>query len=119
MDAPRVDKRTLPSRHVTEGPERAPHRSYLYAMGLGEAEIPKDRGHRPRLQRFSAAGLCEPGPGLQTRATEAIVAGLCEAGSSVAGLCEAGPGSQSPATSCIHPVEPDLFDLPLERPVIW
>ena len=39
MDAPRIDKRTLPSRHVTEGPERAPHRSYLYAMGLGEAEI--------------------------------------------------------------------------------
>jgi len=24
----------LPSRHVTEGPERAPHRSYLYAMGI-------------------------------------------------------------------------------------
>ncbi len=39
MDAPRFDKRTLPSRHVTEGPERAPHRSYLYAMGLSEAEI--------------------------------------------------------------------------------
>jgi dihydroxy-acid dehydratase len=27
-------KKRLPSRHVTEGPERAPHRSYLYAMGL-------------------------------------------------------------------------------------
>lgn len=39
MDAPKFDKRKLPSRHVTEGPERAPHRSYLYAMGLGEAEI--------------------------------------------------------------------------------
>ena len=39
MDAPKFDKRNLPSRHVTEGPERAPHRSYLYAMGLGEAEI--------------------------------------------------------------------------------
>src|SRR5215469_17002125 len=32
-------KSTLVSRHVTEGPERAPHRSYLYAMGLGEAQI--------------------------------------------------------------------------------
>ena len=39
MDAPKFDKSRLPSRHVTEGPERAPHRSYLYAMGLGEAEI--------------------------------------------------------------------------------
>ncbi len=35
----RFDKSKLPSRHVTEGPERAPHRSYLYAMGLGEEEI--------------------------------------------------------------------------------
>ncbi len=33
------DKSKLPSRHVTEGPERAPHRSYLYAMGLGTKEI--------------------------------------------------------------------------------
>src|SRR6202451_1804689 len=32
-------KSTLPSRHVTEGPERAPHRSYLYAMGITEAGI--------------------------------------------------------------------------------
>ena len=33
------DKSKLPSRHVTVGPERAPHRSYYYAMGLSEAEI--------------------------------------------------------------------------------
>ena len=33
------DKSRLPSRHVTEGPERAPHRSYYYAMGMTEAEI--------------------------------------------------------------------------------
>ncbi|MGE5201506.1 MAG: dihydroxy-acid dehydratase [Acidobacteriota bacterium] len=33
------DKAKLPSRHVTEGPERAPHRSYLYAMGLTEQQI--------------------------------------------------------------------------------
>jgi len=35
----RFDKSKLPSRHVTEGPARAPHRSYLYAMGLSEEEI--------------------------------------------------------------------------------
>ncbi len=35
----KFDKSNLPSRHVTEGPERAPHRSYYYAMGLTEDEI--------------------------------------------------------------------------------
>ncbi len=35
----KFDKSKLPSRHVTEGPERAPHRSYLYAMGLTEEQI--------------------------------------------------------------------------------
>ena len=35
----RWDKSRMPSRHVTVGPDRAPHRSYYYAMGLGEAEI--------------------------------------------------------------------------------
>jgi len=35
----RIDKSRLPSRYVTEGPERAPHRSYFYAMGLTEDEI--------------------------------------------------------------------------------
>lgn len=33
------DKTKLPSRHVSLGPERAPHRSYYYAMGLTEEEI--------------------------------------------------------------------------------
>ena len=32
-------KSKLVSRYVTEGAERAPHRSYLYAMGLGEKQI--------------------------------------------------------------------------------
>ena len=35
----RFDKSSLPSRHVTEGPARAPHRSYYYAMGISEEEI--------------------------------------------------------------------------------
>jgi dihydroxy-acid dehydratase len=39
MDAKAFDKKKLPSRHVTVGPERAPHRSYYYAMGLSEAQI--------------------------------------------------------------------------------
>ncbi|MBH63220.1 MAG: dihydroxy-acid dehydratase [Alphaproteobacteria bacterium] len=39
MDVKTFDKSKLPSRHSTLGPERAPHRSYLYAMGLTEEEI--------------------------------------------------------------------------------
>src|SRR5215470_11492088 len=35
----RFDKTKLPSRHASLGPERAPHRSYYYAMGLSDAEI--------------------------------------------------------------------------------
>ena len=33
------DKSKMPSRHTTIGPERAPHRSYLYAMGVKESEV--------------------------------------------------------------------------------
>ena len=34
-----AEKKGLPSRHTTVGPERAPHRSFLYAMGLSAREI--------------------------------------------------------------------------------
>ena len=33
------DKSKLPSRHSSVGPERAPHRSYYYAMGLSKDDI--------------------------------------------------------------------------------
>jgi dihydroxy-acid dehydratase len=39
MDDKAISKAKLPSRYVTVGPARAPHRSYLYAMGLSAAEI--------------------------------------------------------------------------------
>jgi dihydroxy-acid dehydratase len=39
MDAKTSLKQKLPSRHVTEGPQRAPHRSYYYAMGLTREQI--------------------------------------------------------------------------------
>ncbi len=35
------DKSKLPSRHVSVGPERAPQRSYYYAMGMTEEDIAK------------------------------------------------------------------------------
>ena len=60
MDAPKFDKRRLPSRHVTEGPERAPHRSYYYAMGLTRGRDP------PAVRR--RRHLLERGRALQHRA---------------------------------------------------
>jgi dihydroxy-acid dehydratase len=36
---PAFDKSRLPSRHVTVGPERAPHRAFLYSMGLTTEQI--------------------------------------------------------------------------------
>jgi dihydroxy-acid dehydratase len=36
---PAIDKSRLPSRHVTVGPERAPHRAFLYSMGLTTDQI--------------------------------------------------------------------------------
>ncbi len=37
----KFNKNKLPSRHVSVGPERAPHRSYYYAMGMNEDDINK------------------------------------------------------------------------------
>jgi dihydroxyacid dehydratase/phosphogluconate dehydratase len=39
MEAKTNLKSRLPSRHVTEGPKRAPHRSYYYAMWLTDEQI--------------------------------------------------------------------------------
>src|ERR1700731_1831414 len=39
MDVKTDLKSRLPSRHATEGPERAPHRAFYYAMGLTREQI--------------------------------------------------------------------------------
>jgi len=41
MDTKRFDKSKLPSRHVSLGTNKAPHRSYYYAMGLEREDIDK------------------------------------------------------------------------------
>jgi len=51
----RFDKSKLPSRHVSLGPERAPHRSYYYAMGMTEEEI-----NRPFVGVVSAGNDSAP-----------------------------------------------------------
>ncbi len=51
----RFDKSKLPSRYVSVGPERAPQRSYYYAMGMTEEEI-----NRPFVAVVSAGNDSAP-----------------------------------------------------------
>jgi dihydroxy-acid dehydratase len=39
MTTTTFDKSRLPSRHVTEGPDKAPHRAFLYAMGVSREQM--------------------------------------------------------------------------------
>jgi dihydroxy-acid dehydratase len=70
-----LDKARLPSRHVTEGPERAPHRSYLYAMGLSEAEI-----HQPLVGVATCWNEAAPCNIALARQAQAAKRGVAEAG---------------------------------------
>ena len=36
---PKIDKKKLPSRHTSLGADRAPHRSFYYAMGETEEDV--------------------------------------------------------------------------------
>ena len=74
MDAKPFDKSKLPSRHVTEGPDRAPHRSYYYAMGLTEEEI-----HRPFVGVASCWNEAAPCNISLMRQAQAAKAGVQEA----------------------------------------
>ena len=49
------DKSRLPSRYVSVGPERAPQRSYYFAMGMTEEEI-----YRPFVAIASAGNDSAP-----------------------------------------------------------
>ncbi|MEZ0250006.1 MAG: dihydroxy-acid dehydratase [Methylobacteriaceae bacterium] len=72
MDARQTDKSKLPSRHVTEGPERAPHRSYLYAMGLTTEQI-----HQPLVgvaSCWNEAAPCNISLMRQAQAVKKVVA---------------------------------------------
>ena len=71
----RFDKSTLPSRHVSVGPERAPHRSYYYAMGLSEEEI-----GRPFVALASAGNDSAPCNTLLDVQADAARAGVIQNG---------------------------------------
>lgn len=69
------DKSKLPSRHVTEGPQRAPHRSYYYAMGMTEEEI-----HRPFVGVATCWNEAAPCNITLNRQAQAVKKGVNEAG---------------------------------------
>ena len=71
----KFDKSKLPSRHVTEGSERAPHRSYLYAMKLTEEQI-----HQPLVGVVSTWNEAAPCNTALSRQAKVAKQGVFDAG---------------------------------------
>jgi dihydroxy-acid dehydratase len=82
MDAKTNIKNRLPSRHVTEGPERAPHRSYYYAMGLTTAQI-----HQPFVGVASCWNEAAPCNIALMRQAQAAKKGVAAAGGTPREFC--------------------------------
>jgi dihydroxy-acid dehydratase len=82
MDAKTGLKRKLPSRHVTEGPEHAPHRSYYYAMGLTQAQI-----HQPFVGVATCWNEAAPCNIALMRQAQAVKAGVAAAGGTPREFC--------------------------------
>jgi len=70
----KFDKSKLPSRYVTEGPARAPHRSYYYAMGMTEQEI-----HQPLVGVATCWNEAAPCNISLSRQAQAVKGGVKEA----------------------------------------
>jgi dihydroxy-acid dehydratase len=82
MDAKTFDKSKLPSRHVTEGASRAPHRSYYYAMGLTEEDI-----HRPFVGVVSCWNEAAPCNIALMRQAQSVKTGVSETGGTPREFC--------------------------------
>jgi dihydroxy-acid dehydratase len=82
MDARTDLKKRLPSRHVTEGPERAPHRSYYYAMGLTTAQI-----HQPFVGVATCWNEAAPCNISLMRQAQAVKKGVASAGGTPREFC--------------------------------
>jgi dihydroxy-acid dehydratase len=82
LDARVIDKKRLPSRHVTEGPERAPHRSYLYAMGLTREQI-----HQPLVGVASCWNEAAPCNISLMRQAQAVKKGVAAANGTPREFC--------------------------------
>jgi dihydroxy-acid dehydratase len=82
MDAKTNLKARLPSRHVTEGPERAPHRSYYYAMGLTIQQI-----HQPFVGVASCWNEAAPCNISLMRQAQAVKKGVAAGGGTPREFC--------------------------------
>ena len=82
MDAKTTLKAKLPSRHVIEGPERAPHRSYYYAMGLTPEQI-----HQPFVGVASCWNEAAPCNIALMRQAQAVKKGVAAAGGTPREFC--------------------------------
>lgn len=71
----RWDKSHLPSRHVSVGPSRAPHRSYYYAMGMDEDAI-----NQPFVGVATCWNEAAPCNIALSRQAQSVKAGVHEAG---------------------------------------
>ncbi len=76
------DKNKLPSRHVTEGPSRAPHRSYFYAMGLTDEQI-----HQPFVGVATCWNEAAPCNISLMRQAQAVKKGVASAGGTPREFC--------------------------------
>jgi dihydroxy-acid dehydratase len=78
----KFDKSKLPSRHVTEGPSRAPHRSYYYAMGLT-----RDQMRQPFVGVASCWNEAAPCNISLMRQAQAVKKGVVSAGGTPREFC--------------------------------
>ena len=82
MDAKTNLKSRLPSRHATEGPERAPHRAFYYAMGLTREQI-----HQPFVGVATCWNEAAPCNIALMRQAQAVKRGVATVGATAREFC--------------------------------
>src|SRR6201981_3026276 len=82
MDAKTQLKSRLPSRHATEGAERAPHRAFYYAMGLTTEQI-----HQPFVGVATCWNEAAPCNIALMRQAQAVKKGVAAAGGTPREFC--------------------------------
>jgi dihydroxy-acid dehydratase len=82
MDAKTQLKSRLPSRHATEGAERAPHRAFYYAMGLTSEQI-----HQPFVGVATCWNEAAPCNIALMRQAQAVKQGVAAVGATAREFC--------------------------------
>ena len=82
MDAKTKLKSRLPSRHATEGAERAPHRAFYYAMGLTQEQI-----HQPFVGVATCWNEAAPCNIALMRQAQAVKLGVAAVGATPREFC--------------------------------